>query len=218
MNATARIRAKMVETLRSRGIIDSRVLEAMARIPRELFVGPALGAQAYSDSPLPIGEKQTISQPYIIAAMIQALELQGHERVLEIGTGSGYMTAILASVAAKVYSIERHGSLSMRARSVLEGMGFHNVALRSGDGTLGWREFAPFDAVIVSAAGPDIPPLLVEQLQDGGRLVIPVGPDKEQQLLLGIKEGEGLQLEALGDVRFVPLIGKFGWDRNSTGS
>lgn len=218
MNSTARARTRMVDQqLKPRGIVDARVLDVMTRVPRELFVGEALASQAYNDSPLPIGEKQTISQPYIIASMLQALELKGTETVLEIGTGSGYMTALLSRLAARVYSIERHASLSLRARAVLEGMGCRNVVTKSGDGTLGWREFSPFQAIVVSAAGPEVPPLLLEQLDLGGRLVIPLGDDKLQQLYCYIRTPSGIEKHDLGSVRFVPLIGRFGWDKAVAG-
>lgn len=219
MNSTARARAHMVDTqLRARGIVDPRVLSVMEQVPRELFVAEALASQAYHDSPLPIGEKQTISQPYIVARMLEALQLTGVEKVLEIGTGSGYMTAILAGLASRVYTIERHGSLSLRARNVLEGLGLRNVVCKSADGTLGWREFAPFDAIVVSAAGPDLPSILGDQLVLGGRMVIPLGQDKEQVLYRFLRMPEGLTRESLGPVRFVPLIGRFGWDKRVAGA
>jgi len=219
MNSTARARAHMVDQqLRARGIADARVLSVMEKVPRELFVGEALAAQAYHDSPLPIGEKQTISQPFIVARMLEALNLKGTESVLEIGTGSGYMTAILAGLVSRVYTIERHGSLSLRARSVIEGMGLRNVVCKSGDGTLGWREFAPFDAIVISAAGPDLPAMLGDQLVIGGRLVMPLGgPDKAQVLYCYTRTPEGMSRNELGPVRFVPLIGRFGWDKRTVG-
>ena len=173
-------RERMVaDQLRARGITDPRVLTAMGRVPRHRFVEEALAARAYGDYPLPIGEKQTISQPYMVALMTQALELVGGERVLEVGTGSGYQTAILAELAAKVYSVERIRSLADRARAILEELGYYNVLIRVGDGTLGWREEAPFDAVLVTAAAPEVPAPLVEHVKPGGRLVIPVGGSTE---------------------------------------
>ncbi len=219
MNSFARARQRMIDQqLKARGIDDPRVLETMARVPRELFVGEAMASQAYHDSPLPIGEKQTISQPYMVAFMTQALGLQGRERVLEIGTGSGYQTAVLSQLAAQVYTIERHGSLSLQARQRLEGLGLRNVVTKSGDGTMGWREFAPFDAILVAASGPDVPSILVEQLALGGRLVIPIGGDRDQQLYRVEKTSAGVVQANLGSVRFVPLIGRFGWDKALVGS
>lgn len=205
-------RERMVaDQLRARGITDPRVLTAMGRVPRHRFVEEALAARAYGDYPLPIGEKQTISQPYMVALMTQALELVGGERVLEVGTGSGYQTAILAELATKVYSVERIRSLADRARAILEELGYYNV-LRVGDGTLGWREEAPFDAVLVTAAAPEVPAPLVEQLKAGGRLVIPVGGSTAQVLKCLVKEPDGLvrESELVGCV-FVKLVGEQGW-------
>ena len=206
-------RERMVaDQLRARGITDPRVLTAMGRVPRHRFVEEALAARAYGDYPLPIGEKQTISQPYMVALMTQALELVGGERVLEVGTGSGYQTAILAELATKVYSVERIRSLADRARAILEELGYYNVLIRVGDGTLGWREEAPFDAVLVTAAAPEVPAPLVEQLKAGGRLVIPVGGSTAQVLKCLVKEPDGLvrESELVGCV-FVKLVGEQGW-------
>jgi protein-L-isoaspartate(D-aspartate) O-methyltransferase len=206
-------RERMVaDQLRARGITDPRVLTAMGRVPRHRFVEEALAARAYGDYPLPIGEKQTISQPYMVALMTQALELVGGERVLEVGTGSGYQTAILAGLATKVYSVERIRSLADRARAILEELGYYNVLIRVGDGTLGWREEAPFDAVLVTAAAPEVPAPLVEQLKAGGRLVIPVGGSTAQVLKCLVKEPDGLvrESELVGCV-FVKLVGEQGW-------
>jgi len=206
-------RERMVaDQLRARGITDPRVLTAMGRGPRHRFVEEALAARAYGDYPLPIGEKQTISQPYMVALMTQALELVGGERVLEVGTGSGYQTAILAELATKVYSVERIRSLADRARAILEELGYYNVLIRVGDGTLGWREEAPFDAVLVTAAAPEVPAPLVEQLKAGGRLVIPVGGSTAQVLKCLVKEPDGLvrESELVGCV-FVKLVGEQGW-------
>src|SRR6266581_2505858 len=176
-------RKRMVDTqIVARGISDRRVIAAMLKVPRHIFVEEAMAAQAYSDSPLPIGEKQTISQPYMVAAMTELLELTGSEKVLEIGTGSGYQAAILALLANKVCTIERLRSLALRARKVLDSLGLLNVNLKIGDGTCGWQEEAPFDAIIVTAGAPAIPEQLVEQLKVGGRLVIPVGDQYEQTL------------------------------------
>jgi protein-L-isoaspartate(D-aspartate) O-methyltransferase len=205
-------RDRMVDTqLVSRGIFDPRVLAAMRKVPRHVFIDEALRDQAYNDHPLPISERQTISQPYIVALMTEALTLQGQEKVLEIGTGSGYQTAILAELANRVYSIERILNLSQRARQVLQELGYRNVALKVGDGTLGWEEEAPFDAILVSAGAPQIPQPLVDQLAMGGRLVIPVGDHLSQELILVESVAEGIHKTNLGGCRFVDLIGKRGW-------
>jgi len=208
-------RMKMVDTqLRSRGIRDARVLKAMEKIPRHLFIEEALRDQAYSDGPLPIGENQTISQPYIVALMTEALELKGHEKVLELGTGSGYQTAVLAELAGRVLSIERISFLAAKARKILDSLNYFNIALRVGDGTYGWREEAPFDGIIVTAGAPRVPDILIEQLAVGGRLVMPVGNRFTQDLLkvtrLSEKTGD-TETEDLGGCRFVSLIGEHGW-------
>jgi protein-L-isoaspartate(D-aspartate) O-methyltransferase len=209
-------RSKMVEEqLVARGITDSRVLEAMRKVPRHLFLDEALADRAYADSALPIGEKQTISQPYIVALMTQALALRETDRALEIGTGSGYQTAILAELAERVFSIERVESLALQARERLDKMGSRNVAIRIGDGTYGWADAAPFDAILVAAGSPSIPPLLVEQLREGGRLVIPVGDRHMQRLQLGVKQGARLVVSDLGDCVFVPFIGAFAWSADA---
>lgn len=209
-------RQRMVETqIIARGIKDPRVIEAMRKVPRHCFIEEALYSQAYSDYPLPIGEKQTISQPYIVALMTEALELKGAERVLEIGAGSGYQTAILAELAYKVYSIERINNLVIRARRTLDALGYRNVIIKFSDGTLGWQEEAPFDAIIVTAGAPTIPPLLIDQLASPGRLVIPVGDRWSQSLIRIIKEGDKIREEDLGGVRFVSLIGECGWEENN---
>ena len=200
--------------IRARGISDPRVLKAMEKVPRHLFVDEGLIDQAYNDSPLPIGEKQTISQPYIVALMTEALGLQGHEKVLELGTGSGYQTAVLSALAGQVFSIERIASLAGRARKVLDSLGCFNVAIRVGDGTYGWREQAPFDGILVSAGSPDIPRPLLEQLAVGGRLVIPAGGRLTQTLYRITRPSESLEdlkREDLGGCRFVNLIGEHGW-------
>lgn len=206
-------RSKMVEEqIISRGIRDLRVIEAMKKVPRHLFVEEALQSQAYSDHPLPIGEKQTISQPYMVALMTEALELKGKERVLEIGGGSGYQTAILAELSERVFSIERIRSLAIRARQLLYELGYYNVEIKIFDGTLGWPEEAPFDAILVTAGAPDIPGPLVDQLSIGGRLVIPVGDEYAQDLFRVRKTKEGMVREDLGGCRFVKLIGRYGWE------
>lgn len=213
-DVSARARALMVETqLVERGIRDERVLDVMGKVPREVFVGEALLPQAYADTALPIGERQTISQPFIIAKMLELLQLTGSETVLELGTGSGYVTALLSQLATKVYSIERIPALGTRARELIEGMRIKNVITRTSDGTLGWSEFAPFDAILVSAAAPEVPGPLLEQLALGGRLVIPVGELAFQVMARYTKGPEGNKREFLDMVRFVPLVGRFGFSR-----
>lgn len=205
-------RERMVaEQLARRGIRDARVLRAMGKVARHRFVDEALSGRAYGDYPLPIGERQTISQPYMVALMTEALELVGHERVLEIGTGCGYQTAILAELCSKVYSIERIKALADRAIRTLDSLSYYNVLLRVADGSLGWREEAPFDAILVTAAAPMIPDPLVEQLAPKGRLVIPVGDAYSQELRKGVKEDDGMRWTDLGGCVFVKLIGDQGW-------
>jgi protein-L-isoaspartate(D-aspartate) O-methyltransferase len=200
--------------LAARGIRDPAVLEAMRTVPREAFLPPELAEFAYEDAPLPIAAGQTISQPYIVALMTTALELGPHDRVLEIGTGSGYAAAILGRIAREVHTIERHRELADTAAARLHALGFHNVHVLQGDGTLGWAAHAPYDAIIVAAGGPNVPDALVDQLAAGGRLVIPIGQDRSLQTLVRLtREADGrLRREDLGDVRFVPLIGAQGWD------
>ncbi|MEK6539364.1 MAG: protein-L-isoaspartate(D-aspartate) O-methyltransferase [Deltaproteobacteria bacterium] len=216
-----RSRQRMVETqLIPRGIKDKRVINAMLTIPRHLFVPEeALWSQAYSDFPLPIGEKQTISQPYIVALMTEALELKGSEKVLEIGTGSGYQTAILSVLAEKVYSIERISTLAARARKVLDSINCSNVVIKIGDGTLGWPEESPYDAILTTAAAPEIPKCYVDELKIGGRLIIPVGDVYSQVLVKVIKTKDGIIKQDMGGCRFVKLIGRYGWkaDFNNNG-
>ena len=208
-------RTRMVETqIRARSISDAHVLKVMETIPRHLFVDEGLIDQAYSDNPLPIGEKQTISQPYIVALMTQALALKGRERVLEIGTGSGYQTAILAKLTDRVFSIERVATLATRARKILDRLNCYNVAIRVGDGSYGWKEEAPFDAIITTAAAPQVPQHLVEQLAPGGRLVAPIGNRDVQTLYKFTRSTESpaeIKKEDLGGCRFVSLIGASGW-------
>ena len=199
------------EQIIARGVKDPRVIKAMKKVPRHLFVEEALQAQAYSDHPLPIGEKQTISQPYMVALMSEALELKGREKVLEIGGGSGYQTAILAELTLKVYSIERIRSLVIRSRKLLYEIGYLNVEIKIGDGTSGWVEESPFEAIIVTAGAPHIPQPLLDQLAMGGRLVIPVGDAYVQDLLRLTQTEEGIKKEDLGGCRFVKLIGNHGW-------
>ena len=215
MDRYAKQRKKMVDSqIRSRGVRDERVLRAMEKIPRHLFIDEGLIDQAYNDNPLPIGEKQTISQPYIVALMTEALELKSREKVLELGTGSGYQAAILAELADRVFTIERIASLAQKARKLLESLNYYNVVIRVGDGTYGWREESPFDAIAVSAGSPSIPRMLVEQLAIGGRLVIPVGSRYSQSLIKLTRLSENpddVKREDLGGCRFVNLIGEHGW-------
>jgi protein-L-isoaspartate(D-aspartate) O-methyltransferase len=203
---------RMLEAIRAKGITEPKVLEAMSRVPREVFLPHALGAEAYDDNALPIGEKQTISQPTVVAEMTAALQLTGTEKVLEIGTGCGYQTAILCRLAKRVFTIERHPRLSTTAVERLHAMGYSNFAALVGDGTLGWQAQAPFDAIIVTAAGPSIPPALIGQLKPGGKLVIPVGDENRQQRLVRLTKTENgqTQEQVLGLVSFVPLIGQQG--------
>jgi protein-L-isoaspartate(D-aspartate) O-methyltransferase len=208
----AAVRRRMVDTqIEARGVSDPLVLEAMRRVPRHRFVPQGLWDQAYNDYPLPIGEDQTISQPYIVALMTEALELRSTDRVLEIGTGSGYQAAVLAELAAEVYSIDRLASLAENAKKVLAVLSYKNFHVRVGDGTLGWPEEAPFEAILVTAGAPQVPRPLVEQLALGGRLVIPVGDRFSQTLTRIRKTKEGLKYDYMGGCRFVRLIGEYGW-------
>ncbi len=212
-NDLVKSRIRMVdEPIIARGIRDPKVIAAMRKVPRHLFVEEALHSQAYSDHPLPIGEKQTISQPYMVALMTEAMQLKGMEKVLEIGAGSGYQTAILAEIAFKVFSIERIRSLTIQARKLLYDLGYLNVEIKFSDGTLGWVEESPFDAIIVTAGSPGIPQPLVDQLAVGGRLVIPVGDSADQELVRVTRTEEGTKREDLGGCRFVKLIGQHGWE------
>lgn len=199
------------EHLVGRGIEDPSVLQAMAKIPRHSFVESALADRAYNDEPLPIGERQTISQPYMVALMTESLELTGSERVLEIGTGSAYQTAVLAELCLNVFSVEKFCSLAERARVILDALNYYNVALHVGDGTLGWPEQSPFDAIIVTAGSPEVPRPLVEQLSLRGRLVLPIGDEHSQILKRYRRTLSGFQEEDLGDCRFVKLLGRYGW-------
>ncbi len=205
-------RRKMVDNqIRRRGISDPGLLDAMNQVPRHLFVDQSLWPRAYEDHPLPIGEGQTISQPYIVALMTDALGLTGSEKVLEIGTGCGYQTAVLAKLADWVISIELIRSLSRRAQQTLEELGIFNVNLHVADGTLGWPDEAPYDAIMVTAGGPEVPLPLTEQLAEGGRLVVPVGDAHVQDLLRVTRRGDQLVQENLGGCRFVKLVGEHGW-------
>ena len=205
-------RERMVKNqLIPRGINDERVLQVMGKIPRHLFIEEALAGEAYNDHPVPIGEKQTISQPYIVALMTEALELKGTEKTLEIGTGSGYQTAILAELSSRVYTIERIKSLLVNARELLAQLGYNNILFKAFDGTLGWKEYAPFDAIMVTAGSPSLPKPLIDQLADNGRIIIPVGDRYSQELIKVIRKGENLEQKSLGGCRFVNLIGVHGW-------
>jgi protein-L-isoaspartate(D-aspartate) O-methyltransferase len=209
---TSMMRQTLVDQLRGRGIHDERVLDAVASVPRERFLDQTFVLRAYEDSALPIGEGQTISQPYTVAYQTQALKLQAGEKVLEIGTGSGYQTAILAKMGMRVFTIERHVDLLETARKRLEALGFHKVISRAGDGSRGWPEYAPFDAILVTAGAPDVPESLTKQLSpNGGRMVIPIGGQRSQTMYLIEKNGEALKATELADFAFVPLIGKEGW-------
>jgi protein-L-isoaspartate(D-aspartate) O-methyltransferase len=220
---SAEARARMVERqIARRGVADPRVLEAMRTVPREPFVPEHLRVEAYEDRALPIGEGQTISQPYVVALMLEALELSPDDRVLEVGVGSGYAAALLGHLTREVFGIERQEALARAAAARLAAPEYANVHVVAGDGTLGWPEKAPFDGILVSAGGPEVPSALLEQLVDGGRLVMPVGDEGEaQELLKIVREGPGrLREESLGKVQFVPLIWDQGWheDDGSSGT
>jgi len=214
----AELRARMVrEQLVARGIRDPRVLAVMGRVPRHELVPERARGEAYEDGPLPIGEGQTISQPYIVAAMSEAAALKGDERVLEVGTGSGYQAAVLSALAREVYTIELEPVLAARAKRDLERLGCTNVHTRTGDGYRGWPEAAPFDAILVTAAPDHVPPDLLEQLKVGGRLVIPLGSDVEQTLVRIVNTEDGYERESHETVSFVPLIGRYGKTRPRAG-
>lgn len=207
-----RLRHDMVEKqIEARGISDPDVLKALRKVPRHLFVSEALMDQAYNDFPLPIGEQQTISQPYIVAEMTQALGLASGDRVLEIGTGSGYQAAVLAQIAYRVYTIERIYSLYVKTRKLFDQLGYHNIVTRYSDGTSGWKDESPFDAIIVTAGAPEIPAVLVNQLALGGRMVIPVGNQYAQDLIRLVRDEKGVHQTNLGGCRFVKLVGEHGW-------
>jgi protein-L-isoaspartate(D-aspartate) O-methyltransferase len=204
-------RARLVETLQRKGIRDLAVLRAVRLVPRHLFVPESVRHRAYDDAALPIGSSQTISQPWVQARYLELLALSGRERVLEVGTGSGYQTALLAMLCDAVFSVERIAGLAQRARETLAAADIRNVTVLVGDGTLGWRPFAPYDAILVAAASPEIPGPLVEQLAPGGRMVIPLGDRANQTLTLVRREGDQLRTTTVADVRFVPLLGEFGF-------
>src|SRR6266404_1703691 len=205
-------RERMVqEQIVARGITDARVIAALRRIPRHLFVDPGIVNRAYDESALPIGEKQTLSQPYMTARMTEALALNGDEKVLEVGTGSGYQTALVAELCFNVFSVEKLRVLSRKARTLLDQLEYQNIALHVGDGTIGWSEHAPYDAIIVSAGSPSTPKPLLDQLSSCGRLVIPVGDEQNQTLLRVTRTRSGFEQEQLGECKFVKLFGKYGW-------
>ena len=206
-----RLRRQLIEIARERGIEDLEVLNAMDRVPRHLFVPEAVRHRAYEDSPVPIGFGQTASQPSLQALYLQTLKLQPREKVLEVGTGSGYQTALIAQIAGTVYSIERIRELSVRARAALDALRIGNVALWVGDGTVGWSRYAPYDAILVSAGSPDVPPALIEQLAVGGRMLIPIGDRDVQRLMLVRRTADGIEKQEISKVVFVPLVGRFGW-------
>jgi protein-L-isoaspartate(D-aspartate) O-methyltransferase len=207
-----RLREEMVrQQIEGRGIADTAVLAALRAVPRHVFVSEALRDQAYGDFPLPIGEQQTISQPYIVAEMTQALKLTREDRVLEIGTGSGYQAAVLAQIAYRVYTVERIRSLYLQARRLFDELRLFNIVTRYADGSKGWEEEGPFDAIIVTAGAPMVPAILLNQLTVGGRLVVPVGNQHSQDLVKIVKEKTGVRQENLGGCRFVKLVGEHGW-------
>lgn len=211
-----RAREEMVESqIKARGVVDRRVLDALRKVPRHEFVQEDHQSEAYADYPLPIGSGQTISQPYIVALMTEQLALKGTEKVLEIGTGSGYQAAVLAVLAREVHSVERVPSLADKARKNLNRIGVNNVSVHVGDGTLGWSQEAPYNAIIITAGSPTMPEGLVDQLSDGGRLVAPVGSRWRQMLELWIKRESGIEKEEVLPVVFVPLIGEKGWGKEA---
>ena len=208
-------RERLVETLREKGIRDIAVLHAFERTPRHAFVPSGLRHRAYEDSPLPIGNGQTISQPWVHARYLELLQLKGNERVLEIGTGSGYQTVLLAHLASQVFSIERIPALFQQARDAIQRSGVRNVSLLLGDGSLGWREYAPYEAILVAAGAPGLPQPLIDQLADGGCLIVPVGDKEEQKLIVAFRKGDILETREIAPVRFVPLVGSHGWSASN---
>ena len=208
----ARQREEMVRNqLEARGIKAPKVLAAFRKVPRHLFVSEALRDQAYGDYPLPIGEQQTISQPFIVAEMTQALDLTENDRVLEIGTGSGYQAAILSQIVYRVYTIERKNSLFLQTRNLFDKLHYHNIVMKYADGTKGWKEESPFDGIIVTAGAPKIPDVLIDQLEVGGRMVVPVGNQHTQELTKIFRDDQDIRQTNLGGCRFVKLVGEYGW-------
>lgn len=212
LDAFIRARAEMVERLRRQGIRDEKVLQAMSEIPRHLFITEALRGRAYDDHALPIACSQTISQPYIVARQSELLELTGKERVLEIGAGSGYQTAVLAKIAAQVRAIERIPQLARDSASLIKSLKIYNASIKCFDGTYGWSEYAPFKAILIAAGSPEIPAPLIAQLDVGGHLVAPIGTEKDQRLIRLTRTATGIKTEDHGKCQFVKLIGKFGWE------
>lgn len=204
-------RERLVETLQQKGIRDLAVLRAVEMTPRHDFVPSGLRHRAYEDSALPIGSGQTISQPFLHARYLELLQLTGRERVLEVGTGSGYQTVLLAHLVAQVFSIERISALLQQAREAIQRAGVRNVSLLLGDGSVGWREYAPYDAILVGAGAPSVPQPLVDQLAEGGRLLVPVGDRAEQRLVVARRKGDKIETTEVAPVRFVPLVGSHGW-------
>ena len=207
-------RQRLVETLREKGIRDLSVLRAIEMTPRHSFVPTGLRHRAYEDAPLPIGNGQTISQPWVHARYLELLHLTGKERVLEVGTGSGYQTVLLAHLVAQVFSIERIPALLQQARENIQRAGVNNVSLLMGDGSIGWREYAPYDAILVGAGAPSVPQPLLDQLAEGGRLLIPIGDRDEQRLVMAERKGGKIEMHDMAPVRFVPLVGHHGWARS----
>ena len=209
-------RMRLVEDIRAKGIRDLAVLRAFERVPRHQFVPTGIRHRAYEDTPLPIGNGQTISQPYIHAHYLELLKLKGPEKVLEIGTGTGFQTALLAQLVSQVFSVERIGALTDQAKANLAKLGIANVSLCVGDGTLGWKAYAPYDAILVSAGSPSVPQPLLDQLADAGRLLVPEGDLETQHLMIYTRRGERVDKREVAPVRFVPLIGSHGWENGKT--
>ncbi len=204
-------RQMVVEQLTARGIKDARALAAFLKVPRHHFVPPESQGEAYADRPIPIGSGQTISQPYMVALMTELLRLRGHERVLEVGTGSGYQLAILSELALEVFSVERIPELAARAQQQLDALGYANIHVTTGNGSFGWPEHAPYEGIVVTAGTPRVPPPLVQQLDEGGRLVIPLGSQEAQTLMLIERHGQDLRTTEIASCVFVPLVGEYGW-------